>query len=180
MIGYQDGWARIYESRTGKFVGELDLRLGEKVFSWDGDGVVQGAFLTDEVAIARSMNGLFRDWRQDGTSRIKVDHAVIQSMADAPAGQGVATLSVSIPRVSAFAVAPDSKLVATGGADGTIRLWDGATGKRDAILVNSSTVVGIAFSPDGDLLVGGGEDGSVKIWKLRPDGPAELATIAKQ
>ncbi|WP_316188407.1 MULTISPECIES: caspase family protein [unclassified Bradyrhizobium] len=177
VVGCEDGLARIFKIVSGRLVGQIDLRFGEKVFSWDGDEVVQATFLSDEVVVARSRNGVFRDWREVGNPLIKVDHAIEQSMADSPAGQGVATLSVEVPRVSAFAVSPDVKLVATGGADGTIRLWNSATGERRAVLANNSALVGVAFSPKGDLIAGAGEDGSIKIWKLRSEGAVELATI---
>src|SRR5690348_10263594 len=50
-------------------------------------------------------------------------------------------------RFSVTALSPDGKLVATGGIDGIIRLWDVETGKLVKALVgHDSYVYGLAFS----------------------------------
>jgi WD40 repeat protein len=67
--------------------------------------------------------------------------------------------------VSAVGFSPDGKLLASGGQDNTIKIWEVDTGKELYTLRgNDCTVNSVAFSPDGQVLVSG--DRSVKIWKV--------------
>src|SRR5262249_59197264 len=53
-------------------------------------------------------------------------------------------------KVFAAAFAPDSQTLATGGADGTVRLWDVASGTERTVLKGHSDAVwALALSPDG-------------------------------
>lgn len=69
--------------------------------------------------------------------------------------------------VDAVAVSPDGKLVASGGVDSTIVLWEVRTGKALRTLTgHSSGVTSVAFSPDGRRLVSGSWDGTVRLWEV--------------
>jgi len=60
---------------------------------------------------------------------------------------------------------PDGKTLASCGQDGTVRLWDVATGLVLRILRGHVGDVNyISFSPDGRLLATGGDDGTVRLW----------------
>lgn len=59
-------------------------------------------------------------------------------------------------------------LLASGGADHQIRLWDALTGDcLQALKGHSGWVHSLAFSVDGQLLASGSGDGSVKLWDCR-------------
>jgi len=67
--------------------------------------------------------------------------------------------------VWAVAFSPDGRLLASGSGDGTVKLWDAATGTvRQSLEGHSDRVMAVAFSPDGRLLASGSDDGTVKLW----------------
>jgi WD40 repeat protein len=79
------------------------------------------------------------------------------------------------------AIAPDGTWLATGDSDGTVRIWDPATGRQRATLTgHTGSVTAVAIAPDGtwlatasgawlatasgDWLATGDSDRSVRIW----------------
>jgi WD40 repeat protein len=68
------------------------------------------------------------------------------------------------------AFSPDGKLVATGGRDDTIRLWDLGTGKEALALPSPGTAKYLAFTPDGNRLLSTSWDDrtgyQTQLWDL--------------
>jgi WD40 repeat protein len=69
--------------------------------------------------------------------------------------------------VTALAFSPDSKILATGSADHSIKLWD-TTSRRQPVTLTTQmgSVLAIAFSTDGSTLVAGNLDGDIKLWNV--------------
>ena len=73
------------------------------------------------------------------------------------------------------AISPDGRTAATCSADGTLRLWDAATGRLSRVLRTGGALSEtgepfdedcVDFSPDGQWLASSSEDGSVRLWSL--------------
>jgi len=69
--------------------------------------------------------------------------------------------------VKSLAFSKDERLLASGGSDSTIRLWDIATGTEVRRLQgNLQPVWALAFNPDGSTLASAGSDALVHLWDV--------------
>jgi WD40 repeat protein len=78
-----------------------------------------------------------------------------------------ATLRGHRGSVMSVAFSSDSKTLASAAADGTIRLWNPATGKQTGLLDPGATFANsVALSHNGQFLASGHADGTVRLWNL--------------
>jgi WD40 repeat protein len=67
--------------------------------------------------------------------------------------------------VKALAWSPDSKYIASGDNDHTLRVWEAATGCVIATYTaHSDRINAVPWSPDGKYLVTGSQDHIVRVW----------------
>lgn len=86
----------------------------------------------------------------------------------------LATLPSSAPY--SLGVSADGTRIASGLTDGTVAVWDMATGRRIATLTGHTwRVTSVALSPDGQTVAAGGGEGTVLVWDSRTG--AQTATI---
>ncbi len=87
-------------------------------------------------------------------------------LAAAPGLQGQDP-QILFNRVLSIAFSPDGALLASGGDDQFVRLWEVGTGQcKLALEGHSDCVWSVAFSPDSQLLASGGDDQLVRVWEV--------------
>ena len=70
--------------------------------------------------------------------------------------------------VRSVALSADGKILASGGADNTIILWNAITHQPLGLPLTGHTgsVWSVALSPDGKILISGGDDNTVRVWSM--------------
>jgi WD40 repeat protein len=73
--------------------------------------------------------------------------------------------------VENVAFSPDSKLLASAGSGGTVRVWNAVTAQPAGPPLPAATgprggVYDVAFSPDGRLLASADSDGTIQLWNM--------------
>jgi WD40 repeat protein len=171
----------ITRERVGSIIGRHD------------DEVTSVAFVLDaSTVVSESDDGTVRVWDEDGGQRriFTAGGALPVSMAVSANGHMVAVgtdrgtillidlnAGDSAPGgpfagheglVTALAFAPGADAIASGGEDGTVRVWtsDGrAIG--EPFTGHEGVVMAVAFSPDGAVIASGGADGMVRLSDRR-------------
>ena len=108
-------------------------------------------------AVAFSPTGNLLAASEEGSASIwNLDTDKPQPFGRLPAGETFLSLTFS----------PDGKLLAAGGTDGAIQLWDLERNSGTSLDAHRGPVSALAFSPDGKQLASGGWDKSIFLWDI--------------
>jgi WD40 repeat protein/serine/threonine protein kinase len=143
--------------------------------------VEQGRRYSRQFEYAASIQAAYDAWQNDDVAEARdllarwIPHADEQDVRGFEwhylrrlfAG-GLKTLVGHRGRVFTVAFSADGQRLASGAQDGTLRLWDPATGDNViTVQAHELPIYEIAFSPDGRWLASASEDGSVKLWDAK-------------
>jgi WD40 repeat protein len=185
-----DGNVRMWNAVTGnplKTIALYDRPKGVScmAFSRDGKWIVVSEFfvkakvytskaeLLDAAAGQEVRTLVSHHWEIDGVAISRDGHWFATSnwdrkvrLLEFPSGKEVRDFeSAGKPRC--VAISPDAKIIASGGLDATVSLWDCQGGSEIRRLSgHTGGVVGVDFSPDGRQLASASSDGSVRIWNV--------------
>jgi WD40 repeat protein len=149
-----DGTIQLWNTASGQQTGAITVSSGIPVYSV--------AFTPDGTTLATgSADGTVRLWDWDIASGQQTGKTIT-----VPDSSPVDPVHPVHP-VESMAFTPDGTTLATGSVDGTVRLWDTASGKQTGKTITvpgGSPVDSVAFTPDGTTLATGSGDGTVWLW----------------
>jgi WD40 repeat protein len=153
LTGAGDNAARFWDTATGKQIGAA---------LWHPGPVRAVAFSRDAKTIVTGSEGRPEPGRKTISGTARVWDAPVDS-------KPVLTVAHKEP-ISDLAVSPNGKLLATGGRDKIVQLWDAATGKSAGISPIQhevdAWVYAVAFGPDDKWIATVCHDNLVYIWDV--------------
>lgn len=189
LSGCEYGYFRIWDAMTGDEQAVLEGHkkwVSSAAFSPDGKRIVSGSFdnttrIWDvasgkQQAVLRGLMfaGFVRSvaFSPDGNfvcaSEWNTQQWIISSICIWDAATGKEKAALVTPhrgQVTSVVFTPDGKRIVSCSFDRTIRIWDWATGNKQAVLIgHENGVQSVAVSPDGKRIVSCSYDKTIRIW----------------
>lgn len=169
-VGGISGGVYLHDAASGELLAAL---------SGHSKGIFRMAFSPDGRRLATAaQDGMVRVWDVAGSLAAGQGQELLALDAHDPN----AVIGGSFTGVQSVAYNYDGTRLATGGADGMVRLWDAANGDLLAEVMvrdNGEGVWAVDFSPDGQYLAAGTEipEAIVKVWQLAGDSLIDHHTL---
>ncbi len=152
-VGYQPGGKGAFFSGGADGLLKVRMPMGERYIVHAHTGNMYQASYSNTGSLLYTV-GNDRKVKIWETAKLKQDHAKT-------------TLDGHLKYVLAADMTLDERLLATGGGDKALNIWDVASGNLAAHLEgHTSDVEAIAFAPNGKFVVSASEDKSVRIWSV--------------
>jgi WD40 repeat protein len=149
----------------------LAAAVGPHVFIWDANDLdkepIDQNLLVEVSAVS---------WSPDGATIAAATYFPNVTLLDPNSGIINQKFSAHTGKVNCVAWSPDSRLLASGGADNLVYVYDIATGRPvgDPLEGHFNEVMGVAISHDKSVLASGSKDGTIQLWDLRTFRPFGL------
>ena len=156
-----EGWSRLLRSCAEFFRCEIQpaptTNFADLADQWDPSVVAAqiGAYAHNAGLITDlGRLGLRWWWLRDGAARLST-----------PSTAQLAVLIGHGAEVSSAAFSSDGSRVASGDDNGSVRVWDAASGEQVVEMVgHTGPVASVEFSSSGSRVASRGHDGSVRVW----------------
>jgi WD40 repeat protein len=187
LTNADDGTIRIWNWREGSgriLKDGLGQTSGSVTYSVDGSQIAFGK--TDGTIVILNRDGSpVRSWQQENDASVQSltndtllsrDGTVMRLWSRQ--GHQIRAFAGNRAEIASFAVSSDERLVATGGEDSTVHVWEIASGHLCAVYRLDSLVRSVAFSPNGHSLAAGGIE-AVYVFDLdeMPAPPADASML---
>ncbi|MEQ8467418.1 WD40 domain-containing protein [Coleofasciculus sp. E1-EBD-02] len=155
--GNIDATIKLWQLNSGRLHNTL------KGHGWDVNSV---AFSRNgKILVSGGLDGAIKIWNW----RIgELLHTLNRPSPSDIIGSLVSWFDSSVGVIWSVAISPDGQMIASGGSEQPIMLWNSDTGKLVRTLTeHSGKVYSVTFSPNGKLLASGGDDNTLSIWNYQ-------------